>query len=860
MAAVRRLLVVVFIFFVFVLQFNNCQSESPQNIETSYPFLAPSPAPEPIAGSPAPEPIAGSPAVVGIIPQPTLPPPSLKQGSSSSDGEVIVKAVAATAVSTLVVATVIFFLVKRFLRRKREVGDGGGSGGGGFQEGQFVVTRNEFGTFDRNVKGLIVNENGLDVLYWRKLEDGNGENGFQKKSFDGSKDERQDDRGEGGLFHNQRWRKVEPMQEIPLLRGKSSISHVKIHPEDDDVSVKSTAAVPTPPPSAGISLMAVGKKESPVQPPNPPPPKDPRPRPPLPILNKKSPPPPPPPPPPPLPIQNKKSPPPPPPPPLPSPTKKSPAPPPPPPPIPGRKIPAAPPPPIPGKKIPAPPPPLPKRGGDLTTSLKPPGSQGKPEESSAEGSENGQVKLKPLHWDKVNKTDHSMVWDKIEGGSFRFDGELMEALFGFVSTNKKSPDDSNDPGKRNGPVPSPSAQITILDTRRSQNMAIVLRSLAISRGELLDVLTDGEGLDTDTLADTLEKLTRIAPTEEEQSKILGFSGDPLTLPDAESFLYHLLKAIPSAFKRVNAMLFRSNYDAEILQVKEYLQTLEAGCKELRTQGLFTKLLEAILKAGNRMNAGTSRGNAQAFKLTSLRKLSDVKSTDGKTTLLHFVVEEVVRYEGKRCVLCRNRSLGSSSRDSNSSLSSEQNSELKEEKEREYITLGLPIVGGLSAEFTNVKKAAAIDFVTFSSICSSLTARTAEIRKVVSECSADGEGRFVRQIKGFLDAAEEELKALKEEQQKVMHLVKRTTAYYHAEASTDQGAQPLHLFVIVTDFLGMVDRVCIEIARNLQKRKSSGSSHGSQSPNSTPRTMRFPNLPLHFLRRRSGSSSSDTDSD
>ena len=48
-----------------------------------------------------------------------------------------------------------------------------------------------------------------------------------------------------------------------------------------------------------------------------------------------------------------------------------------------------------------------------------------------------------------------------------------------------------------------------------------------------------------------------------------------------------------------------------------------------------KLLEAILKAGNRMNAGTSRGNAQAFKLSSLRKLSDVRSSDGKTTLLHF---------------------------------------------------------------------------------------------------------------------------------------------------------------------------------------------------------------------------------
>jgi hypothetical protein len=31
-----------------------------------------------------------------------------------------------------------------------------------------------------------------------------------------------------------------------------------------------------------------------------------------------------------------------------------------------------------------------------------------------------EVKMKPLHWDKVNTNlDHSMVWDKIDRGSFR---------------------------------------------------------------------------------------------------------------------------------------------------------------------------------------------------------------------------------------------------------------------------------------------------------------------------------------------------------------------------------------------------------------------------------------------------------
>lgn len=430
----------------------------------------------------------------------------------------------------------------------------------------------------------------------------------------------------------------------------------------------------------------------------------------------------------------------------------------------------------------------------------------------------------------------------------------MEALFGYVATNRKSPTRNNN---SSNPT-SPNSQVVILDARKSQNTAIVLKSLALSRKELLDALLESKELN----ADTLEKLTRIAPTVEEQFKILDFDGDPTRLADAESFHYHILKAVPSAYTRLNALLFRSNYDSDILHLKETLRTLELGSKELRNRGLLLKLLEAILKAGNRMNAGTARGNAQAFNLTALRKLSDVKSVDGKTTLLHFVVEEVVRSEGKRCVINRNHSLSrSSSRNSNGSIPSE-NSTSKGEREKEYMMLGLPVVGGISAEFSNVKKAATIDYDAFAGTCSALSARAAEIRELVSQCAADGGGGgFLKEMKGFLEAAEEELKALRQEQIKVMELVKKTTEYYQAGAAKQQRAHPLQLFVIIKDFLGMVDQVCVEIARNMQRRRTSISGIGSSSPKSPAvRAVRFPNLPEHFLTDKSRSTSSESDSD
>lgn len=437
---------------------------------------------------------------------------------------------------------------------------------------------------------------------------------------------------------------------------------------------------------------------------------------------------------------------------------------------------------------------------------------------------------------------------------FRFDGDLMEALFGSVATNR-SPRKNNaavDSSSRSGPS---SAQIFILDTRKSQNIAIVLKSLSLSRKEILGALKEGKGIN----ADTLEKLVRIAPTDEEESQILDYKGDPTKLADAECFLYHILKAVPSAFSRLKAMLFRANYDSEILNLKESIQTLELGSHELRTRGLFMKLLEAVLKAGNRMNAGTSRGNAQAFNLSALRKLSDVRSTDGKTTLLHFVVEEVVRSEGKRCVLGKRSLNRSSSHSSNSGLTSE-NLQSKEDREKEYVMLGLPLVGGLSSEFSNVKKAATIDYDSFAGGCPDLTKRAAEIRQLVSQRINENGGGFVREMKGFLDATENELKVVREEQAKVMELVKKTTEYYQTGASKDKGAHPLQLFVIVKDFLAMVDQACVQITRNLQKKRVSTTANvGSSSPPSRV-SVRFPMLPENFMLEKSRSNSSESDND
>ncbi|KAI3499373.1 hypothetical protein L1887_35171 [Cichorium endivia] len=212
------------------------------------------------------------------------------------------------------------------------------------------------------------------------------------------------------------------------------------------------------------------------------------------------------------------------------------------------------------------------------------------------------------------------------------------------------------------------------------------------------------------------------------------------------------------------------------------------------------------------------------------------SIDGKTTLLHFVVEQVVRAEGKRCVINnskfgRSNSYGSTSdQDSDTVLA-------KEERDRQYLMLGLPVLGGLSTDFSNVKKAAMVDYDSFISMSPNLSARVGEIRELVKNC---GGGGFVKEMKEFLEECEEELKVVRDEQFRVMELVKKTTAFY--QIGSLKGGHALQIFGFVKDFLDMVDQVCVDLTRKVGKKnvKIIGPSSPRMSPSVKPPLM-FQNL-------------------
>ncbi|PHT35417.1 Formin-like protein 11 [Capsicum baccatum] len=518
--------------------------------------------------------------------------------------------------------------------------------------------------------------------------------------------------------------------------------------------------------------------------------------------------------------------------------------PPPPPPIPIRAKagPRPPPPPAPGATPPRPPP----------TGLKPPRPSplGSNASSSASNEESGadasKTKLKPFFWDKVlANPDHSMVWHQIKSGSFQFDEEMIESLFGYAHADK----DKNGPKKNSTFQDAPNQYVQIIDQKKAQNLAILLKALNVTTEEVCDALKEGNELPPELV----QTLLKMAPTSDEELKLRVYNGDLSRLGPAERFL-KVLVDIPFAFKRLESLLFMCSLQEEATMVKESFATLEAACTELRKSRLFHKLLEAVLKTGNRMNDGTFRGGAQAFKLDTLLKLSDVKGVDGKTTLLHFVVQEIIRSEGIRAARARDRG----------SVSSVKSDDLPEDQSQDaeeyYRSTGLQVVSGLSSELENVKKAAILDADSLTGTVSKLGRALKQSRDFLNSemKNVDAEDRFQQTLKNFVQNSEVDIMWLFEEEKRIMALVKSTGDYFHGNAGKDEG---LRLFVIVRDFLIILDKVCIEV-KNAQRKlngtpkKENLASKTSESTNPPPLDLRQKLFPAITDRRIDDSSSDD----
>lgn len=89
------------------------------------------------------------------------------------------------------------------------------------------------------------------------------------------------------------------------------------------------------------------------------------------------------------------------------------------------------------------------------------------------------------------------------------------------------------------------------------------------------------------------------------------------------------------------------------------------------------------------------------------------------------------------------------------------------------------------------------------------------------------GNFFESMKMFIKEAEIEIAKIKIDERKALVSVKNVTEYFHGDTSRE-GAQPFRIFMIVRDFLGILDHVCKEVEQ-MQERTTVGSARSFRIP-------------------------------
>uniref|UniRef100_A0A668AY23 Dishevelled associated activator of morphogenesis 1b n=1 Tax=Myripristis murdjan TaxID=586833 RepID=A0A668AY23_9TELE len=302
--------------------------------------------------------------------------------------------------------------------------------------------------------------------------------------------------------------------------------------------------------------------------------------------------------------------------------------PPPPPPPPGGMMPPPPPPPPPPGGPPPPPgrPPIggipPPPGAPLGPSLK---KKSIPQPSNP---------LKSFNWAKLAEVRavSGTVWMDVDDGKvFKIlDLEDIEKTFSAYQRHlelKEAEDDSLSSKKVK--------ELSVIDGRRAQNCNILLSRLKLSNEEMKRaILTMDE--QEDLPKDMLEQMLKFVPEKSDVDLLEEHKHELDRMAKPDRFLYEMSR-INHYQQRLQSLYFKKKFAERIAEIKPKVEALSKASKEILHSRNLKQLLEVVLAFGNYMNKG-QRGNAYGFKVSSLNKIADTKSSiDKNITLLHYLI-------------------------------------------------------------------------------------------------------------------------------------------------------------------------------------------------------------------------------
>ncbi|XP_026141206.1 disheveled-associated activator of morphogenesis 2-like [Carassius auratus] len=112
--------------------------------------------------------------------------------------------------------------------------------------------------------------------------------------------------------------------------------------------------------------------------------------------------------------------------------------------------------------------------------------------------------------------------------------------------------------------------------------------------------------------------------------------EPERMARADRFLYEMSR-IDHYQQRLQSLFFKKKFAERLAEIKPKVEAILWASHEVMRSKRLTQVLEVVLAFGNFMNKG-QRGNAYGFKVSSLNKIIDTKSSiDRNITMLHYLI-------------------------------------------------------------------------------------------------------------------------------------------------------------------------------------------------------------------------------
>ncbi|KAM9466004.1 disheveled-associated activator of morphogenesis 2 isoform 3-T5 [Clarias gariepinus] len=304
-----------------------------------------------------------------------------------------------------------------------------------------------------------------------------------------------------------------------------------------------------------------------------------------------------------------------------------------------------PPPPPPLPFCPAPPPPPPPPGGPPPPPGAPPFFSGAPLPPAPASFGSGTSlrsksipqpshPLKSFNWAKLGENKITgTIWHNIDDlRAFKvLDLKDIEKMFSAYQRQQKETGSMDDLYLSSRKV----KELSVIDGRRAQNCVILLSKLKMSNEEIKRAILEMD--EREELAkDMLEQLLKFIPEKSDIDVLEEHKHELDRMARADRFLYDMSR-IDHYQQRLQSLFFKKKFAERLAEIKPKVEAIVCASREVMRSKRLTQILEVVLAFGNFLNKG-QRGNAYGFKVSSLNKIVDTKSSiDRNITMLHYLI-------------------------------------------------------------------------------------------------------------------------------------------------------------------------------------------------------------------------------